>query len=161
MTDDATLTELNTRIAAIRENIRELIEQAAAYSGVQTKSARQIGSQIRKPSSQRFSKSGMLCWVNRTNLNSSGRRLRSAGAEAAHPSRAREVANLPTEAHAMLADLRSMLETDWNDERPELTFFCQGGDGRAYQVTPEHVGVWRCGLVAVVRRQCRSQPQGR
>ena len=34
----------------------------------------------------------------------------------------------------MLADLRSMLETDWNDERPELTFFCQGGDGRAYQV---------------------------
>ena len=34
----------------------------------------------------------------------------------------------------MLADLRSMLETDWNDERPELTFFCQGGDGRAYQL---------------------------
>jgi hypothetical protein len=34
MTDDATLTELNTRIAAIRENIRELIEQAAAYSGL-------------------------------------------------------------------------------------------------------------------------------
>jgi hypothetical protein len=33
MTDDATLTELNTRMAAIRENIRELIEQAAAYSG--------------------------------------------------------------------------------------------------------------------------------
>ena len=33
MTDDATLTELNTAIAAIRENIRELIEQAAAYSG--------------------------------------------------------------------------------------------------------------------------------
>jgi len=30
---DATLTELNRRIAAIRENIRELIEQAAAYSG--------------------------------------------------------------------------------------------------------------------------------
>jgi hypothetical protein len=33
MTDAATLIELNTRIAAIRENIRELIEQAAAYSG--------------------------------------------------------------------------------------------------------------------------------
>jgi ABC-type transporter Mla subunit MlaD len=30
---DATLTELNRRIAAIRETIRELIEQAAAYSG--------------------------------------------------------------------------------------------------------------------------------
>ena len=29
---DATLTELNRRIAAIRENIR-IIEQAAAYSG--------------------------------------------------------------------------------------------------------------------------------
>ena len=28
MTDAATLIELNTRIAAIRENIRELIEQA-------------------------------------------------------------------------------------------------------------------------------------
>ena len=33
MTDDGTLAELNTRIAAIRENVRELIEQAAAYSG--------------------------------------------------------------------------------------------------------------------------------
>jgi hypothetical protein len=33
MTDNATLTELNTRIAAIRQNFRELIEQAAAYSG--------------------------------------------------------------------------------------------------------------------------------
>jgi hypothetical protein len=30
---DATLIELNRRIAAIRENIRDLIEQAAAYSG--------------------------------------------------------------------------------------------------------------------------------
>jgi hypothetical protein len=33
MDDDATLKELNTRIAAIQENLRELIEQAAAYSG--------------------------------------------------------------------------------------------------------------------------------
>ena len=33
MTDDATLAELEMRIAAIRENISELIEQAAAYSG--------------------------------------------------------------------------------------------------------------------------------
>jgi len=33
MTDETTLSELETRIAAIRENIRELIEQAAALSG--------------------------------------------------------------------------------------------------------------------------------
>jgi hypothetical protein len=33
MTDDATLAEMEMRIAAIRENISELIEQAAAYSG--------------------------------------------------------------------------------------------------------------------------------
>ena len=58
MTDDATLTELNTRVAAIRENIRELMQPIQAR---QTKSAPQIGSQIRKPNSQRFSKSGMLC----------------------------------------------------------------------------------------------------
>ena len=28
-----TLTEIDERIAAIRENLRELVEQAAAYSG--------------------------------------------------------------------------------------------------------------------------------
>jgi hypothetical protein len=33
MTDEVTLSALETRIAAIRENIRELIEQAAALSG--------------------------------------------------------------------------------------------------------------------------------
>ncbi|MGH6803297.1 MAG: hypothetical protein ACREC3_08010, partial [Methyloceanibacter sp.] len=33
MTDAATLIELNRRIDAIRDNIRQLIEQAAAYSG--------------------------------------------------------------------------------------------------------------------------------
>jgi predicted mannosyl-3-phosphoglycerate phosphatase (HAD superfamily) len=33
MTSGLTLVELDTRIAAIRDNIRELIEQAAAYSG--------------------------------------------------------------------------------------------------------------------------------
>lgn len=33
MTSGPTLADLNTRIAAIRDNIRELIEQAAAYSG--------------------------------------------------------------------------------------------------------------------------------
>ncbi|MCX5495569.1 hypothetical protein OSH11_12700 [Kaistia dalseonensis] len=33
MTDSATLIELDERIAAVRENIRTLTEQAAAYSG--------------------------------------------------------------------------------------------------------------------------------
>jgi predicted mannosyl-3-phosphoglycerate phosphatase (HAD superfamily) len=33
MTSGLTLVELDARIAAIRDNIRELIEQAAAYSG--------------------------------------------------------------------------------------------------------------------------------
>jgi len=33
MVDAANLIELDNRIAAVRENIRQLIEQAAAYSG--------------------------------------------------------------------------------------------------------------------------------
>jgi hypothetical protein len=33
MKDDETLGELEMRIAIVRENLRELIEQAAAYSG--------------------------------------------------------------------------------------------------------------------------------
>jgi hypothetical protein len=33
MGTEFTLTELDERIAAIRENIRDLVEQAAAYSG--------------------------------------------------------------------------------------------------------------------------------
>jgi hypothetical protein len=33
MTDQARLAELDQRIAAVRENIRVLTEQAAAYSG--------------------------------------------------------------------------------------------------------------------------------
>ena len=33
MNDNETLGELDMHIAAIRENLRELIEQAAAYSG--------------------------------------------------------------------------------------------------------------------------------
>ena len=33
MTDEVTLSELETRIAAIRKNLRELIERAAALSG--------------------------------------------------------------------------------------------------------------------------------
>lgn len=35
MAGAATLVELDERIAAIRENIRELTEQAAAYSGAE------------------------------------------------------------------------------------------------------------------------------
>lgn len=35
MPDSATLIELDERIAAVRENIRELTEQAAAYSGAE------------------------------------------------------------------------------------------------------------------------------
>jgi hypothetical protein len=33
MTSPATLIDLDARIAAVRENIRDLTEQAAAYSG--------------------------------------------------------------------------------------------------------------------------------
>jgi hypothetical protein len=33
MVDEVTLSELDARIAAIQENLRTLIEQAAAYSG--------------------------------------------------------------------------------------------------------------------------------
>jgi hypothetical protein len=33
MPDILTMAELDSRIAAVRENIRELVEQAAAYSG--------------------------------------------------------------------------------------------------------------------------------
>ena len=46
-----------------------------------------------------------------------------------------------TDAHAMLSDLRSVLEADWHDNRPPLAFFCQGGDGRVFIVEPERVGV--------------------
>ncbi|MGA2638977.1 hypothetical protein [Methylocella sp.] len=38
MSDAAKLIELDERIAAIRENIRELTEQAAAYSGASDES---------------------------------------------------------------------------------------------------------------------------
>jgi len=38
MSNAAKLIELDERIAAIRENIRELIEQAAAYSGAEDES---------------------------------------------------------------------------------------------------------------------------
>jgi len=35
MADNAALAEINRRIAIIQENLRELIEQAAAYSGAE------------------------------------------------------------------------------------------------------------------------------
>ncbi len=33
MVDEVTLSELDARIAAVQENLRTLVEQAAAYSG--------------------------------------------------------------------------------------------------------------------------------
>lgn len=35
MADPATLIELDQRIAAVRQNINDLVEQAAAYSGAE------------------------------------------------------------------------------------------------------------------------------
>jgi hypothetical protein len=35
MADNETLAEINRRIAIIQDNLRELIEQAAAYSGAE------------------------------------------------------------------------------------------------------------------------------
>ena len=37
-TDSAKAAELDTRIAALRENLRELVEQAAGYSGASDES---------------------------------------------------------------------------------------------------------------------------
>ncbi len=50
MKDDETLRELEKRIAAIRENLRELIEQAAVYSGAadEERNADRIGDQEEK-----------------------------------------------------------------------------------------------------------------
>lgn len=47
-----TLTEIEGRMAAIRENIRELIEQAAAYSGAADDELVRKGLPNRKPSSK-------------------------------------------------------------------------------------------------------------
>jgi hypothetical protein len=50
MADAATLAELDRRIAAVRDNIRQLIEQAAAYSGAadEDRSADRIAAQDAK-----------------------------------------------------------------------------------------------------------------
>jgi hypothetical protein len=47
MADAAILAELDRRIAAVRDNIRQLIEQAAAYSGAadEDRSADRIAAQ--------------------------------------------------------------------------------------------------------------------
>lgn len=47
MADTAALAEIDQRIAVIRDNIRELIEQAAAYSGAadETRTADRIADQ--------------------------------------------------------------------------------------------------------------------
>jgi hypothetical protein len=50
MTDAATLAELDAAIAALRDNIRELVEQAAAYSGAadEERNAERIAAQEAK-----------------------------------------------------------------------------------------------------------------
>jgi hypothetical protein len=50
MTDAATLAELDAAIAALRDNIRELVEQAAAYSGAadEERNAERIAAQETK-----------------------------------------------------------------------------------------------------------------
>jgi hypothetical protein len=47
MADEEEITEIERRIAAIRENIRTLVEQAAAYSGAadETRNADRIAEQ--------------------------------------------------------------------------------------------------------------------
>jgi hypothetical protein len=47
MNDEPTITELEERIAVIRQNIAELVEQAAAYSGAgdETRTADRIAQQ--------------------------------------------------------------------------------------------------------------------
>ena len=46
-----TIIELDERIAMIRANINELVEQAAAYSGAKMKTGRQTGSRSKSRNS--------------------------------------------------------------------------------------------------------------
>jgi hypothetical protein len=50
MPDAATLAELDAAIAAVRDNLRELVEQAAAYSGAadESRTADRIAAQEAK-----------------------------------------------------------------------------------------------------------------
>jgi hypothetical protein len=50
MPDAATLAELDAAIAVVRDNLRELVEQAAAYSGAadETRNADRIAAQEAK-----------------------------------------------------------------------------------------------------------------
>jgi hypothetical protein len=50
MPDAATLAELDAAIAVVRDNLRELVEQAAAYSGAadETRNADRIATQEAK-----------------------------------------------------------------------------------------------------------------
>jgi uncharacterized small protein (DUF1192 family) len=51
MTDPLSLDELDRRIAIVRENIRQLIEQAAARSGAADEALARTGSRSRARSS--------------------------------------------------------------------------------------------------------------
>ena len=54
MPNDADLIEIDKRIAIIRDNIRQLIEEAAAFTGAADEIASLIGLPIRRLSSPPF-----------------------------------------------------------------------------------------------------------
>ena len=68
MSGEVTLSELETRIAAIRENIRELIEQAAALSGAadENRTANRIADQEAKLEALIRERDAMLGITSRT-----------------------------------------------------------------------------------------------
>jgi hypothetical protein len=61
MADPAALADLDRRIQIVEGNLRELIEQAAAYPVRRTKTALRIASPTSKRSSTRCSRSARLC----------------------------------------------------------------------------------------------------
>ena len=55
------LSELEQRIAIIRDNIRQLVEQAAAFSAPRMKLATRTGSRNKPKSLNGWSSNGMRC----------------------------------------------------------------------------------------------------